>query len=142
MSVNPDRIAADIAAIGRFTPTPGAGSDRPTFSPAWRQARDARHALALQMESLKSGRGALEHAIERNARLSQELATRCETLEQELVAALAARYPDATGIDDGTVQLTYAEMIADIEQTFNATGLEKDVTGFLDIALERGWISV
>ena len=33
-------------------------------------------------------------------------------------------------------------MIADIEQTFNATGLEKDVTGFLDIALERGWISV
>ncbi len=33
-------------------------------------------------------------------------------------------------------------MIADIEQTFNATGLEKDVTGFLEIALERGWISV
>ncbi len=31
-------------------------------------------------------------------------------------------------------------MITDIEQTFNATGLEKDVTGFLDIALERGWI--
>ncbi|MGI9163408.1 MAG: Pls/PosA family non-ribosomal peptide synthetase [Mycobacterium sp.] len=28
----------------------------------------------------------------------------------------AARYPDATGIDDGTVQLTYAEMIADIER--------------------------
>jgi len=55
----------------------------------WRQARDARHALALQMESLKSGRGALEHAIERNTRLSQELAARCETLEQELAAALA-----------------------------------------------------
>ncbi len=33
-------------------------------------------------------------------------------------------------------------VIADIEQTFNATGLEKDVTGFLEIALERGWISV
>ena len=33
-------------------------------------------------------------------------------------------------------------MIADIEQTFNATGLEKDVTGFLEIAIERGWISV
>ena len=33
-------------------------------------------------------------------------------------------------------------MITDIEQTFNATGLEKDVTGFLEIALERGWISV
>jgi pyrroloquinoline quinone biosynthesis protein D len=33
-------------------------------------------------------------------------------------------------------------MITDIEQTFNATGLEKDVTGFLEIAIERGWISV
>ena len=33
-------------------------------------------------------------------------------------------------------------IIADIEQSFNATGLEKDVTGFLEIALERGWISV
>ncbi len=33
-------------------------------------------------------------------------------------------------------------IIADIEQTFNATGLEKDVTGFLEIAIERGWISV
>ncbi len=31
-------------------------------------------------------------------------------------------------------------IIADIEQTFNATGLEKDVTGFLEIATERGWI--
>ena len=33
-------------------------------------------------------------------------------------------------------------VIADIEQSFNATGLEKDVTGFLEIAIERGWISV
>ena len=33
-------------------------------------------------------------------------------------------------------------IIADIEQTFNATGLEKDVTGFLEIATERGWIVV
>ena len=31
-------------------------------------------------------------------------------------------------------------IIGDIEQTFNATGLEKDVTGFLEIATERGWI--
>jgi len=31
-------------------------------------------------------------------------------------------------------------IIADIEQSFNATGLEKDVTGFLEIAIERGWI--
>ncbi len=31
-------------------------------------------------------------------------------------------------------------IIADIEQAFNASGLEKDVTGFLEIATERGWI--
>ncbi len=31
-------------------------------------------------------------------------------------------------------------IITDIEQSFNATGLEKDVTGFLEIATERGWI--
>lgn len=31
-------------------------------------------------------------------------------------------------------------IIADIEQAFNATGLEKDVTGFLEVATERGWI--
>ena len=31
-------------------------------------------------------------------------------------------------------------IIADIEQAFNTQGLEKDVTGFLDIATERGWI--
>ncbi len=31
-------------------------------------------------------------------------------------------------------------IIADIEQSFNATNLEKDVTGFLEIATERGWI--
>ena len=32
-------------------------------------------------------------------------------------------------------------IIADIEQTFNATGLEKDVTGFLTLASENGWIA-
>lgn len=31
-------------------------------------------------------------------------------------------------------------IITDIEQAFNATDLEKDVTGFLEIATERGWI--
>ena len=31
-------------------------------------------------------------------------------------------------------------IIADIEQAFNATGLQNDVTGFLEIATERGWI--
>ena len=40
MAINPDKIAADIEAIARFTATPGAGADRPTFSPQWREARD------------------------------------------------------------------------------------------------------
>ena len=31
-------------------------------------------------------------------------------------------------------------IIDDIEQTFNATGLEKDVIGFIEIATEQGWI--
>jgi hydantoinase/carbamoylase family amidase len=38
--IREDRIAADIAAIARCTQAPGAGADRPTFSSAWRQARD------------------------------------------------------------------------------------------------------
>lgn len=40
MSVNVDRIRADIETIAGFTETPGAGATRPTFSPAWRAARD------------------------------------------------------------------------------------------------------
>lgn len=32
-------------------------------------------------------------------------------------------------------------IVADIEQAFNATGLEKDVTGFLALAAENGWIA-
>lgn len=40
MPIRAERIAADIEAIGRCTHAPGAGADRPTFSPAWRQARD------------------------------------------------------------------------------------------------------
>ena len=32
-------------------------------------------------------------------------------------------------------------IVADIEQAFNATGLEKDVTGFLALASENGWIA-
>ncbi len=31
-------------------------------------------------------------------------------------------------------------IIADLEQALNTQGLEKDVTGFLEIATERGWI--
>src|SRR5438094_2759439 len=40
MSISAPRIQSDIAAIARFTETPGAGATRPTFSDAWRQARD------------------------------------------------------------------------------------------------------
>ncbi|MCW1959064.1 MAG: AMP-binding protein, partial [Mycobacterium sp.] len=32
----------------------------------------------------------------------------------EIIYQTAARYPEATAIDDGDVQLTYAEVIADI----------------------------
>src|SRR3954463_257865 len=39
MAISVDRIRSDIEAIARFTETPG-GADRPTFSPAWRAARD------------------------------------------------------------------------------------------------------
>ena len=40
MAISEDRIRADIEAIARFTATPGAGADRPTFSPEWGAARD------------------------------------------------------------------------------------------------------
>jgi len=40
MPINDDRIRRDIEAIARFTQTPGQGATRPTFSDAWRQARD------------------------------------------------------------------------------------------------------
>lgn len=40
MTISADRIRADIEAIAGFTSSPGAGSNRPTFSTAWRQARD------------------------------------------------------------------------------------------------------
>jgi len=33
-----------------------------------------------------------------------------------------------------------AAIVADIEQTFGASGLEPEVKGFLEIATERGWI--
>ena len=35
----------------------------------------------------------------------------------DILYATAARYPDAPAIDDGTVQLTYGELIADIEDS-------------------------
>ncbi len=39
---------------------------------------------------------------------------------------------------DGERDLT--AIVADIEQSFGATGLEPDVKGFLEVATERGWI--
>ena len=35
----------------------------------------------------------------------------------DILYATAARYPDAAAIDDGTVQLTYSELITDIEDS-------------------------
>jgi hydantoinase/carbamoylase family amidase len=40
MPINIDRIRADIDAIAACTATPGAGADRPTFSPQWAAARN------------------------------------------------------------------------------------------------------
>ena len=40
MAIQTDRIAADIAAIGAITQTPGNGATRPTFSVEWGLARD------------------------------------------------------------------------------------------------------
>ncbi len=41
MAIDPNRIAADIAAVAAFSESPPAvGHSRPTFSPPWRQARD------------------------------------------------------------------------------------------------------
>ena len=54
----------------------------------WRVARDERHAVALQLEGLKSSRSSLEHAIDRNRRLSEEQSARLATLEQALAAAI------------------------------------------------------
>src|SRR3954468_23199886 len=39
MSIDVTRIRTDIEAIARCTATPGAGATRPTFSPAWAEAR-------------------------------------------------------------------------------------------------------
>ena len=49
MPISADRIKADIDAIAGFTETPGAGASRPTFSDAWRRARDYVIAQAEQV---------------------------------------------------------------------------------------------
>ena len=54
----------------------------------WRVARDERHGVALQLEGLKSSRSSLEHAIERNRRLSEEQTARLAALDQSLAATL------------------------------------------------------
>src|SRR5437773_12146600 len=40
MPISVERIRKDIDSIARFTQTPGAGAERPTFSDAWRAARE------------------------------------------------------------------------------------------------------
>jgi hydantoinase/carbamoylase family amidase len=40
MPIREERLASDIAAIAGCGSTPGSGAERPTFSPAWRAARD------------------------------------------------------------------------------------------------------
>ena len=40
MAIQVERIRSDIAALAALTASPGGGADRPTFSAAWRAARD------------------------------------------------------------------------------------------------------
>lgn len=49
MPIRAERLADDIAAIARCTGGIGAGADRPTFSSAWREARDYCLAQAEQV---------------------------------------------------------------------------------------------
>ncbi len=86
----------------------------------WKQARDARHALALQLESLKSGRGSVEHAIERNLRLSEELAHRCASLAEDAGNAQAPQ------------ELLRAERAAALAQRISAEQALKDARQQLD----------
>lgn len=37
---------------------------------------------------------------------------------------------------------TFAQIVEILEQTFETTGLEKDVLGFADVALEQRWIEL
>ncbi|MBI4695979.1 MAG: chromosome segregation protein SMC [Gammaproteobacteria bacterium] len=55
----------------------------------WRDAREARHQLALQLEGLRSQQGALATALQRNENLRQELAARCTDLEKAMGEAVA-----------------------------------------------------
>ncbi len=48
---------------------------------SWRTAREARHAVALKLEGLRSTHHSLGSALGRNARLVQELSARCAELE-------------------------------------------------------------
>jgi pyrroloquinoline quinone biosynthesis protein D len=37
---------------------------------------------------------------------------------------------------------TVAEVVAELEQTYNTTGLSDDVAAFLALALEKGWLEL
>jgi pyrroloquinoline quinone biosynthesis protein D len=37
-------------------------------------------------------------------------------------------------------QRTVAAIVADLEQAFSATGLERDVLGFVDVAAQQRWL--
>ena len=58
---------------------------------AWRAAREARHALALRLEGLRSTGHSLVQALARNARLAEELKARCTDLEGALGDTLEPR---------------------------------------------------
>ena len=37
---------------------------------------------------------------------------------------------------------TVGEIVTDLETTFSTTGLEQDVTSFMNIALEKNWLEI
>ncbi|MSR14436.1 MAG: chromosome segregation protein SMC [Gammaproteobacteria bacterium] len=66
---------------------------------AWRTAREARHEVALKLEGLRSTHSALSLALNRNARLVEELTTRCSELEAQISASVAPQQDLATQLE-------------------------------------------
>ncbi len=65
----------------------------------WRTAREARHAVALKLEGLRSTHNSLGQALSRNARLVQELTIRCADLDGTLLAVMAPQAELATQLN-------------------------------------------
>ncbi|MGE0373186.1 MAG: chromosome segregation protein SMC [Gammaproteobacteria bacterium] len=92
---------------------------------AWRTAREARHAVALKLEGLRSTHNSLELALGRNARLVQELGARCADLDGALADAIAPQEALSSQLDEALAgRLAIEEALkssrADLESCENA----------------------